>query len=339
MKLTTIENFAGLGVYVDDFDMDYITSAEFENLKKELYTKYLLVIFRNTNLKIEDLSTRISQWGKSSFGLKNLLRPYNLGVKDIATIAKNLNRTEFMGIPQQDLTLIAHSLKHMSPYGKDATVIKLVGSMVDDKKFLEGELHWHQDEGMDIAFCDTIALLGMQSMTNSATGFATTAGWFERQTASFKSELLDMNVRHAFREEDFSENMDLIEFNIVKRSTGNDEILPLVVNSPGGFTGLHIPPNTTTAIEGMAREASDKLLSSIKSEVLSVENVYDHWYQQDNDLLIFDNSITMHRRLGSTLNRIAYRVPFDLSDPQAPRYPNLKFQQLYLEVLKMFTRN
>ena len=338
MKLTTIENFAGLGVYVDDLDMYDMSVDEWKSLKEELYNKYLLIIFRNTNLKIDDLSTKISQWGTSSFGLKNLLRPYNLSIKNIGAIKSNLEVPGFMGISKEDMVLIAHSLKQMSPYGKDATVIKLVGSIVDDSKFLEGELHWHQDEGMDVAFCDSIALFGSQSMTASATGFATTAGWFERQTESFKSELQDMIVEHEFHEEDFSENMDPVELDIVRCSTGFDSKLPLVINSRGGFTGLHIPPNTATKILGISQNQSDALLTKIKNEILSAENVYDHWYQQDNDLLIFDNSITMHRRLGSTFNRIAYRVPFDMSDPVASRYTQPEFQQLYKDVLTLFSR-
>ena len=88
----------------------------------------------------------------------------------------------------------------------------------------------------------------------------------------------------------------------------------------------------------MTQEESTKLFDKIKSEVLQPENIYDHWYQQDNDLLIFDNSVTVHRRLGSTLNRIAYRAPFDLNDPVKPRYNQSEFQSMYDNVLKMFSR-
>lgn len=87
----------------------------------------------------------------------------------------------------------------------------------------------------------------------------------------------------------------------------------------------------------MSQEESDKLFAKIKSEILQPENVYDHWYTQDNDLLIFDNSITLHRRLGSTVNRIAYRAPFDLNDPVKPRYDQPEFQTLYNNVMKMFS--
>jgi len=36
--------------------------------------------------------------------------------------------------------------------------------------------------------------------------------------------------------------------------------------------------------------------------------IYDHYYQNDNDLLLFDNSITLHRRLGDVDKRLCYRI-------------------------------
>ena len=44
--------------------------------------------------------------------------------------------------------------------------------------------------------------------------------------------------------------------------------------------------------------------------------MYDHWYQNENDLCLFDNSITLHRRLGNTFDRLCYRVQHDYSNLQ-----------------------
>jgi hypothetical protein len=41
--------------------------------------------------------------------------------------------------------------------------------------------------------------------------------------------------------------------------------------------------------------------------------IYDHWWAQDNDLIVFDNSVTLHRRLGNIEGRLCYRLAFDLN--------------------------
>ena len=42
--------------------------------------------------------------------------------------------------------------------------------------------------------------------------------------------------------------------------------------------------------------------------------MYKHKYQTDNDLLIFDNTITLHNREGKTKDRLAFRIPNDYSN-------------------------
>jgi hypothetical protein len=43
--------------------------------------------------------------------------------------------------------------------------------------------------------------------------------------------------------------------------------------------------------------------------------MYEHWYQRDKDILIFDNSITVHNRKiennGISPNRVGLRIQFD----------------------------
>ena len=44
------------------------------------------------------------------------------------------------------------------------------------------------------------------------------------------------------------------------------------------------------------------------------EYMYHHWYQHDKDILIFDNSITVHNRRLEQANapeRVGYRIQFD----------------------------
>jgi alpha-ketoglutarate-dependent taurine dioxygenase len=64
----------------------------------------------------------------------------------------------------------------------------------------------------------------------------------------------------------------------------------------------------------MSKEESTKLLVKISEEIFTEEYIYDHKYQSDTDLLIFDNSITLHNRSienGSAPDRLGYRIQFD----------------------------
>ena len=77
----------------------------------------------------------------------------------------------------------------------------------------------------------------------------------------------------------------------------NTEI-PLVIQSPGGIKGLHYSFNTVTGIKGMSEDESRFTLTQIRKGLS--EYTYDHWYQEDGDLCLFDNTIVQHRRLGHT---------------------------------------
>jgi alpha-ketoglutarate-dependent taurine dioxygenase len=90
----------------------------------------------------------------------------------------------------------------------------------------------------------------------------------------------------------------------------NSEV-PLVITSPGGILGLHYTLNTVVGIKGMTKSESDRVFAEIDRELLTEKYIYDHMYQQDNDICLFDNSITLHRRRHpGNPNRLAYRVQY-----------------------------
>lgn len=338
MKITKIEKFNNLGIYVDDYDLLNASSEEFQTLYDELSATNLLIVFRNTNITAPTLSNRLSTIGNKSFQLRGLFRKYNLGFKDVPNITRNIKNLGQLGISVDDAELIQHAFAKVmiAEYSTNTTVTKLVGSKVDDSRFLEGELNWHQDESADIAFCDSIALLGETAMKQSATGFVTTAAWYESQAETFKSELCDMIGIHEFQTSEFNSNMDRLERAVVECSTGYDKKIPLVVNAANGMPGLHLSTSTIVGIEGMSTKDFQSLMGKITSEVFSEENIYDHWYQQDNDLLLFDNSITMHRRIGTTFGRVAYRSPYDLKERVITRYNQHELNTQYQEILTTF---
>ena len=88
-----------------------------------------------------------------------------------------------------------------------------------------------------------------------------------------------------------------------------DTEIPLVIQSPAGIKGLHYSFNTVTGIKGMSNLEAGKVLAEIRKGL--EQYTYDYWWENNDDLLIFDNSIVQHRRLGDTTNRLCHRYQFD----------------------------
>ena len=70
----------------------------------------------------------------------------------------------------------------------------------------------------------------------------------------------------------------------------NGEI-PLIITSPGGIEGVHLPAVSFDYFKGMSKEASKKLYDQIWSEIITDKNIYEHWYKNDKDILIFCEKI------------------------------------------------
>ena len=168
--------------------------------------------------------------------------------------------------------------------------------------FAEGELLWHSNESGDIAFTPGVALLGQKGMTNSATGFMVTTPYYYSVSDSIRSELDEMVLTHNFVEGNINANE---ENSIVYKNMcpfPNTEI-PMVIQSPAGIKGLHYSFNTVTSSN------NDRLLAEVRKGL--EKYTYDYWWENDDDLLIFDNTIVQHRRLGDTTDRLCLRYQFD----------------------------
>jgi hypothetical protein len=204
--------------------------------------------------------------------------------------------------------------------GVPTDLIKVTGKRKEDGSplgmFAEGELLWHSNESGNLAFSPAVALLGKEGMVGSATGFMTTTDWYEKQSESFRSELDEMVIVHKFTPGKINPGLRDIQDDVMYRNMCpvDGAEIPLVINSPGGHIGLHFSVNTISHIKGMSDDESAKLLDKISNELFVEEYMYDHWYTQDNDLCLFDNSIVQHRRLGGIANRLAYRRQYDYSD-------------------------
>ena len=154
-------------------------------------------------------------------------------------------------------------------------------------------------------------------MCDSATGFMVSTPYYYSLSESFRSELDEMVLIHNFQDGKINvegEN-NLLYKNMCPEP---DTEIPLVIQSPGGIKGLHFPYNTTTRIKDYPIEESVRLLNEIRWGL--DKYTYDYWWENDDDLLIFDNSITQHRRLGDTSNRLCHRYQFDYTYLVKKRY-------------------
>jgi len=170
-------------------------------------------------------------------------------------------------------------------------------------------------------------------MIGSSTGFLETASYYQDISESFRSELEDMIVIHRHKPgmlhvKDLKEQDEMMRHNMHPE---DETYLPMVIQSPGGVKGLHYSINTVDGIVGMSKAESDRLFERMNNELITEKYVWDHWYKHDTDWLFFDNSITVHRRLGEVPNRLAFRVQHAYDHIQIPDY-NPYFQAEHAEI-------
>jgi alpha-ketoglutarate-dependent taurine dioxygenase len=162
----------------------------------------------------------------------------------------------------------------------------------------------------------------------------TTPDYYESVSESFRSELDDMIIQHRFIPGKINPGADLNSDKLmhVNMCPDDDNEIPMVIKSPGGITGLHYSINTVYSIKGATKQESDAVFAKINKELFVEKYTYDHWYAQDNDLLLFDNSITLHNRQGFIEGRLAYRLSHDYGELQNEVYQpyfQAEYQKLY----------
>lgn len=310
MKISKIPGLGRFGVFIDDINLYEITDDEWMAIGK-LHLESLVTIIRGNDLDHGTYYKLFEKWGTPRYNRPiEFYKKYGKPLKDLV-----LNNE----LDPEDLQTFNN--------GRRWQVDKRYPGMVrvTPKKnikgetvgiFGDGELKWHSNECGDTVFTPGVALMGWEKMSGSCTGFCTSVDWYERQTEAFRSELDEMIVIHNYQPKTLSpiiiEEQERFYKNNMCPEDNSD--IPLIIRSPGGIKGVHLGINTADYIEGMSKADSDKLFAKIHKEMFVDEYIYKHWYKSDNDILIFDNSITVHNReieLENAPERIAYRIQFD----------------------------
>ena len=329
MKVTKIPGLGNYGIFIDEVDLMTISEEEWMEIGR-LHMQNFVTIIRKSNCSKDRFGELIDMFG-------SLRSPTYTARKYKKKYSKDWSWG--VGQAEAESALIDEDDKWNIRVAKQATeyttngyaMLKIAGGYnsngLPNGFFSDGELFWHSNESGTLAYTPGVALLGAENMINSSTGFITTPDYYESVSESFRSELNEMIILHRYKSDGVNPNIDpdqdkLLATNMCPMA---DTEVPLVTRSPGGIVGLHYSLNTLYSIKGMSLKDSRRVFDEINKGLFVNEYIYDHWYTNNDDLLLFDNSITMHRRLKHTDGRMAYRIPHDYTYLQdGPWLPYLK---------------
>lgn len=342
MKISKIPGLGNYGIFIDDVDFEHITDDEWIEIGK-LHMKNLVTILRDCNLHWTNQADWCMKWGDTRYGVRyNLVKKYQ-GIT--FSEALRMSIADDPRIDEIDKVRL-RSIANMQEISKEGKHVMRVTGKRDNKgnplgMFAEGELLWHSNESGTLTFTPGVALLGSENVVGSATGFLQTADYYEDMSESFRSELDEMILIHKFTPGKINPGLRLEQDEVMHANmcpVDGTEI-PMVIQSPGGIKGLHYSINTVDSIKGMSKTESDKVFAEINKHLFVDKYIYDHWYKNNGDFLLFDNSITLHRRLGDIKNRLCHRIQHDysiLQDDFWQPYFQKSFADLYVEEIEDF---
>jgi alpha-ketoglutarate-dependent taurine dioxygenase len=342
MKISKIPGLGDYGIFIDDVDLLEITDDEWAEVGK-LHLSNLVTIIRNTNCTPDRQADLILKFGDTRYSLKSfLLQKYK---KDFGTLIKlALEKNHVLDKVDRDAIMSLLSTQQKTSSGKD--VSRVTGGYDNDGNpnglFSEGELLWHSNESGTLTWVPGVALLAHKNVVGSATGFVTTVDYYQSVSESFRSELNDMILIHKFSPGKINPGLNAKQDAIMNLNMcPTDGEVPMVIQSPGGHTGLHYSINTVYSIKGATKQESDQIFKAIDQELFTEKYMYDHWYKNNGDLLLFDNSITLHRRLGHIDGRLCYRIAHDytnLQDSYYQPYFQSSFQKQYKKQIRSIVK-
>lgn len=319
MKISKIPGLGRFGVFIDDVDFEKMTDDQWMEIG-QIHLQNFVTIIRNCNLSWQKQTDWCTKWGDTRYGVRYLILKKYQG-KTWSEVLK-LALQDDSSIDEIDKIRLK-SIARMQELTSDGKHVMRVTGQRDEKgnplgMFAEGELLWHSNESGTLTFTPGVTLLAAENVVGSATGFITTPDYYENVSNSFRSELDEMVLLHRFTPGKINPGLRLDQDEVMHANMcpEDDTEIPIVMRSPGGIIGLHYSINTVYSIKGATKEESDRVFEEINKELFTEKYIYDHWYKNNGDFCLFDNSITLHRRLGDIKNRLCYRIQHDYSNLQ-----------------------
>jgi alpha-ketoglutarate-dependent taurine dioxygenase len=308
MKITKFP-VGNYGVIIDELDLNNLSPEEWHEIG-QLHLKNLVTIIRGSNCSVDKFSELIHQWGPEHWGLKyELLKKYKIDWKTFQeSVSADL---PFISTTDKEVLDIIYQASEITSNGKSINFFSSTKDQNGDYGLYGGqELDWHMHSSGKLVFEHAVSLLAAKNVTGTATGFVITANYYESISESFRSELDDMIVLHRYTGADVTPPFRPAEEAVLtyKMCPTADTEIPMVIQSPGGIKGLHFTPPSFYKIKDTSIAESTRIFKEIHKGVFSEKYIYDHWYKQDGDFMTFDNSITLHRRVGQTEDRKIYRL-------------------------------
>tara|TARA_Y100001937_G_scaffold20832_1_gene29157 strand:+ start:3940 stop:4992 length:1053 start_codon:yes stop_codon:yes gene_type:complete len=322
MKISKIPGLGRFGIFVDDLKIDDLNNDRWLLLGEE-HLKNLVTVIRNVDFRdVGEYKKWMKKWGDPLYlPMLALKKKYNI---------KKWTAYDYFKMNKEDKQYI-EDVKRMvaSADGKFNSVLRVTENRTHDNKpmglFGRGDLEWHCNDGGLLYSIPGISLYGQKNMTNSSTGFMTTVDWYEEQPDSVRKELDETIVIHKYSSQQVNPDGEKYDDGVVSRNVfcddniasdlHNDDNLPeipLVRKSLYGYKGIHLS-SSCYQIVGLSVKESKKFFNYLRKSLFQEKYIYRHKYQTDNDLLIFDNTITLHNREGKTKDRLAFRIPNDYS--------------------------
>jgi alpha-ketoglutarate-dependent taurine dioxygenase len=320
MKISKIPGLGRFGIFIDGVDFNHLADEEWMEIG-QLHLENFVTIIRDCNLTWQNQPEWLMKWGDTRYGIRyNILKKYPQYTWSEVVKLSLTNSPKIEDIDKLRLSNIAR-MQEVDP-NTGRHIMRVTGKRDADGNalgmFAEGELLWHSNESGTLTFTPGVALLGAENMIGSSTGFLTTPDYYENVSNAFRSELDEMILIHCFTPGRINPGLRIEQDEVMHANmcpVDGTEI-PIVMRSPGGIVGLHYSTNTIHSIKGMTEAESNAVFEEINKELFVDKYIYDHWYKSNNDFCLFDNSITLHRRLGDIKDRLCYRIQHDYSNLQ-----------------------
>jgi len=345
MKITKIPGLGRFGIYIDDVDLATISNEEWMEIG-QLHLNSLVTIIRQANCSKDRFSDLMLQYGEQRNTTQLSQKYYKKYKKDWNWLVTQFENNSDL-IEEEDKKILSTIKSLADVTSKGNPLGRVAGGYDKDGRpngwFADGELDWHSNESGTLTFTPGLGLLGVRGVVGSATGFLTTPDYYESVSESFRSELDDMILLHRFTPGKINPGLRKDQDEIMRMNfcPEDDAEVPMVIQSPGGIRGLHYSLSTAYKIKGLTEGASNRVFQEINANLVTSKYIYDHWYQNDNDLLLFDNSITMHRRLGNIDGRLCYRLPIDYTnlqnEPWQPYFQKTFIRRYNKEIRKVIS--
>jgi alpha-ketoglutarate-dependent taurine dioxygenase len=315
MEVSRIPNFGSFGVYLDHVDMDLMDEKTWGEIG-QLFVKELVVVFRDIKITKSQYADWIPKWGPLKANIRARFH-HKYGHDIDATKPETWHKAD-----DADQKWLASRQYQLEETGDGRFLTRVYGRRDAEGNalgyFSHGEVYWHSNESSSLTFAPAVSLLGWEHMHGSATGFCQTVDLYESFPESFRKELDEMVLIHEYRPGGINENEitdEILSLHMKMAFCPEDGMeTPLICQAPNGRKGLRYTVNSRARIKDMTQDETQALFDYLDKLVFDKKSIFDHHYEQSRcDLLVFDNSVTQHRRLGGHPDRKAFRMQFDLS--------------------------